>query len=140
MTDEERELEVESSSTVIMSQELVVYAGTPVITSPSQPLMDPKFLKQDTPMPLLNYNTGNAAFCIDALLQHDQLMTARQRIKKEQENGKSVQDKIAASKRVTAGMLVKSGSHRLGQTVFDVVKERTQQKADALRTKIKKVN
>ena len=37
-------------------------------------------------------------------------------------------------------MLVKSGSHRLGQTVFDVVKERTQQKGDALRTKIKKAN
>ena len=82
MTDEERELEVESSSTVIMSQELVVYAGTPVITSPSQPLMDPKFLKRDTPMPLLNYNTGNAVFCIDSLVQHNQLMTARQRIKK----------------------------------------------------------
>ena len=139
MTDEERELEAESSSTVSISQELVVY-GTPVITSPSQPSMDHKFFKRDTPMPLLNYNTGNAAFCIDSLLQHDQLMTARQRIKKEQENGKSVREKIAASKRVTAGMLVKSGSHRLGQTVFDVVKERTQQKADALRTKIKKAN
>ena len=55
-------------------------------------------------------------------------MTSRQRIKKELENDKSVQEKIAASKQVIAGMLVKSGSHRIRQTVFDVVKERAQQK------------
>ena len=67
MTNEERELEVESLSTVIMSQELIVY-DKHVVTSPSQPLMDHKFLKRDTTMSLLNYNAGNAAFCIDSLL------------------------------------------------------------------------
>ena len=35
-------------------------------------------------------------------------------------------------------MLVKVGSHWLGQTVFDVVKEKTTQKVDTTCTRIKK--
>ena len=70
--------------------------------------------------------------------QYDQLMPAWQRIKKERGNSKSLRKKIATSKRVTLGMLVKEGSHRLGQKLFYVVKEKTKQKVDAICTRIKK--
>ena len=84
-------------------------------------------------MPTLNFEYGNAAHCLDSIVQRNQLHKARQRIKKEKENGKSLLEKISVSKRVTAGILVKAGSHRIGQTVFQVVKERTQEKAEEAR-------
>ena len=55
-------------------------------------------------------------------------MDARARIKQERENGKSIQEKIEACKNISAGALVKSGSHRLGNTIFDIVKEHNEEK------------
>ena len=93
-------------------------------TAAAKALLDVKYLKKEHKVPTLNYNNPNSAFCIDAIVQHEDLMSARERIKKEKDNGASVRDKILASKKVTAGHLVKAGTHRIGMTVFDVIHER----------------
>ena len=133
MTEEELQLELAPTSTA-----LVPYTAAVADTTDDALVTTNNTLATFTPMPTLNFEYGNAAHCLDSIVQHDQLHKARQRIKKEQENGKSLLEKINVSKRVTAGILVKAGSHRLGQTVFQVVKERAQAKADEIRRKITK--
>ena len=53
------------------------------------PTYDRKYLHMDTPVPPLNFNSGDAAFCIESLVQHEDLMRAHERIKVECEDGKS---------------------------------------------------
>ena len=50
-------------------------------------------------------------------------MEARSRIRKNQDNGRSLKEKLLESKKITAGKLFKLGSCRIGKTVFDVQKE-----------------
>ena len=89
----------------------------------NMPTFDTKFLKKEKQMPKLNFTTGDSAFCIDSLIHHKELLKARDRIKKEQQHGLTLKDRLKTSKRITAGILVKARSHRIGKTVFDIVKE-----------------
>ena len=56
------------------------------------------------------------------------LMEARNGIRKNRENGKSLKEKLIENKKVTSGNLFKSGSCRIGKTVFDVQKENTKKR------------
>ena len=121
------------TAAVTASTALVPHTTTVANTTDNSLVTTNNTLATFTPMPTLNFEYGNAAHCLDSIVQRNQLHKARQRIKKEKENGKSLLEKISVSKRVTAGILVKAGSHRIGQTVFQVVKERTQEKAEEAR-------
>ena len=89
----------------------------------NMPTFDTKFLKKEKQMPKLNFTTGDSAFCIDSLIHHNELLKARNQIKKEQQNGLTLNERLKTSKRITTGILVKAGSHCIGKTVFDIVKE-----------------
>ena len=147
MTDEEQDMELSSTSSAIVpysattigtnTSAIVPYRAVPTATNTIS-TTPPTTLTIPPPLPTLNFEYGNAAYCLDSIVSHDALQKARQRIRKEQEKGESLKHKISVSKRVTAGILVKAGSHRIGQTVFDVVKQRTQEKAEESRRKIAK--
>ena len=110
MTEEEVDAEKSSSSIIMRREPLCPIDGTPTVPDLIDGTLTPT-LSVHTPMPLLNYNRGQAAFCVNALLQHNQLMSVRHRIKRERDNGKSLRVKIETSKRVTEVMLVKAVIH-----------------------------
>ena len=68
----------------------------------------------------LNYSQATASFCIDALVQNEDLMKSRERIKEEQSKGKEVRENLEAVKKLTAGKLFKAGTTRLGATVLEM--------------------
>ena len=76
----------------------------------------------------LNFSHGTAAFCIDAIVSHNDLQLARERIKNEHQKGKTIREKLDAAKRVTSGIVFASGTSRLGKTVFDVCRENENKK------------
>ena len=86
----------------------------------------------------LNYSSGTAAFCIDALLSNHDKMQARERIKEENYKGKSIRDTLKEGKRVTSGIVFKAGTTRLGKTVFDVAQDNIQEKINEANNKSKK--
>ena len=90
----------------------------------------------------LNYSRSTSAFCVDALLQNEDLMKSRERIKKESKKGKCLREQIKDVKRLTAGKLFKMGTTRLGKSLLDVHKENVaneymKQKDKLLKEKIK---
>ena len=71
----------------------------------------------------LNFSSDTSAFCIDSLISHSDSMKARERIKKDLDDGKSVKKKLQSTKRKTAGMLIKAGTNRLGMDLLEIHKE-----------------
>ena len=92
----------------------------------------------DTKPPSLNFNTGTASFVLDAIVQHEDLQKARERIKREQEDGKSVSEKFKKSSKITAGIIWKCGTNHLGKNVLDVMKQDQVKKYQAEKEKIQK--
>ena len=84
------------------------------------PTFDPAFLKMTTYDKSWNYTNGVSAFCVDALVSHQQLMQSRERAKKERDNGKTTREKLEVGKRVTASVLFHAKTARLGMDVFDI--------------------
>ena len=104
------------------------------------------------PVERLNYSNGVAAMCLDSMVAHDDLMQARERIRREQSEGKTISERIKDQKgAVTAGKLFNVGVCRIGRTVFDLVnenatnvKKQAEEKGkaarEALEEKIRKAN
>ena len=100
MTDEQRMQEVELSifcvpplknSTLPISTSIAIIPITTAII-PVSPLINHTYLtisKLDQKQ-LLNFLHGTAAFCLDRLVRHPDLMQARKRIKNERQEGKNV--------------------------------------------------
>ena len=86
----------------------------------------------------LNFSTGVSAECLNALVGSQQLMEARERIKREKANGEDLATRLKAAKRITAGFVWKEGTNRLGKTVFEVCKEKHKQKKELERKKKQK--
>ena len=86
----------------------------------SLPTYDPTCLPSPAldKSPALNMTTGTAAFCIDSIVHHSDLMESRERIKNKRENGKTVQQLIEEISRVSAGNVFLAGTCRLGQDVM----------------------
>ena len=61
---------------------------------------------------------------LDTIVKDHDLNAARARIKNIRTQGRSLKSKLRKSKKITAGRLFKSGSFRIGQTIFDIRKER----------------
>jgi len=86
----------------------------------------------------LNFASGESLRCIKAILTQDQLHEARERIRDDMSNGKSIRDQLKANSRLSAGILFKSGSTRLGKTVFDVCRENIEDKRKQVIDKMKR--
>ena len=121
MTAQERE--IETTSKEIIPPRLFKKA-----INVEAPNHDAKFLHPPTKEVKVNLQSGTAAYCLDRLVCHNDLMLARERIKKERDTGASIREKLENAKKITAGALVKAGTHRLGKTIFDLQREATQAK------------
>ena len=102
---------------------IVPYSGNDAL-SPTSPVFDPKLVAPPRdPDELLNYTGGTAAFCIENIVRMSDLQSVREKIKSKRDEGKTLKEQLQEGKKVTAGRCFKSGTCRLGQTVFDVVRE-----------------
>ena len=85
----------------------------------------------------LNFASGESLRRLKAILTQDQLHEARERICEDMDNSKSIKDQLKARSWLSAGILFKSISTRLGKTVFDIcrekIKDKRQQAIDKMR-------
>jgi len=85
----------------------------------------------------LNFSNGMSKYCLKAFISNEQLQQAREEIRNDMDSGKSIKDQLKESTRLSAGILFKAGSSRLGKTVFDVYRENLEEKNKNLIAKIK---
>ena len=126
MTDEQHMQEVESYVVCVLPSEnitLPISTSTtiiPITTAiiPVSPIINHKYLtitklyqKQ-----LLNFLHGTAAVCLDKLVRHTGLMQARERVKNEKQECKSVVEQIKEKKgAVSTGKTYDAGAVRIGK-------------------------
>ena len=87
---------------------------------------------------ILNFSEGTAACCLESIVRHSDLMEAREKIKVRRDEGKNLKEQLREGKKVTAGRAFKGGTCRLGQTIFDVVKENRDKRTQIDQAKIGK--
>ena len=87
----------------------------------------------------LNFSSGMSNYCLKAYLSNEQLQQAREEIRNDMNTGKSIKQQLKESTRLSAGIVFKAGSSRLGKTVFDVHCENQKEKNQKEIEKIKKV-
>ena len=58
-----------------------------------------------TKQPSLNFSSGTASLCLEAIITSHDLQKGRERKRKEKEDGKSVAEKLKASATITAGIV-----------------------------------
>ena len=144
MTANERQIEMDSFSVILPDKKL---PPTEIESVPTEKYSTPAcdstintatLLSTITEKQSLNFNTGTASFVLDAIVQHEVLQKARDRIKREQESGKAVSEKLRKSTRITAGIVWKCGTNHLGKNILDVMKQDQVKKYQAEREKIEK--
>ena len=81
----------------------------------------------------LNFSQGTALRCLERIVQSNDTMEARCRIKAAQDKGKTLHEELEDARSCTAGVIVKARHHRLGLTVKDFVKEGRQKKKEEAR-------
>ena len=101
------------------------------------PNFDPSFLEQkpsavpEHDNPKLNTSQGFASFCIDKIIDHNDKMEARERIKQRQRLGKSKEEMLDEIKgKFSSGKLFKSGNVRIGQSLHQFF-QKTRNQTDA---------
>ena len=72
---------------------------------------------------VVNFSSGTAAFCLDKMVSTHDLMTARERIKENRDEGLAMSDKLKKIKTITAGQLFKAKGCRIGKDIFQIHKE-----------------
>ena len=84
------------------------------------PTLDVKYLPSPPP-PLTkpNLSGGMAAYCLDAIVQNQDLMDARERIRQNRIEGESVSDRLNAIKRMTSAKMFLLGKTKLGEDIRD---------------------
>ena len=86
----------------------------------------------------LCFSDGKAASVLDKIVQHSDIMSSRERIKKEHETGKSFVEKMRSSKKISAGNIFKCGRSRIGKDVFSLYLERMEATKEAKKQAIEK--
>ena len=71
----------------------------------------------------MNYSSGVATFCLDVMVQQEDLTSARKRIKMDRETWKTLEERLQATKKLTAINLFKIGNVRVRKTVFQAWKQ-----------------
>ena len=95
MTDKERASEAASFNIILPKVDVTLNVAN------ESPTCDPKYLVRNEAQPNLNFNSGRGQFCIDCLVQHNDLMKARHRINDEQKDGRSVREKLENATKAT---------------------------------------
>ena len=85
----------------------------------------------------LNFSNGMSKYCLKAFISNEQLQQAREEIRNDMDSGKSIKEQLKESTWLSAGILFKAGSSRIGKTVFDVYRENLEEKNKNLIAKIK---
>lgn len=122
MTDEERENEKKDKEVIIPfhAKENFIEINDDLPTYDEKFLLDPKDERKNT---IINTNTGVSAYCIDALVSHQDLMDSRNRQKKKRIDAKEEDDMLAKVKdnvgKLSAGNHFLQGNIRLGQSCLD---------------------
>ena len=137
MTEQEREEEGLSNSTIIL----------PRTVGLNQERSDSTYTESSIPMSAnsdttqqssLNFSTGQSAATIESIIAATQLLERREQIKKEQDEGKKLAEKLKDAKRITTGMLYKTGDTiRLGPDIFTICKENEMKKDEEMRNRMK---
>lgn len=68
----------------------------------------------------LNYDNGTSSNCLDTLIQHQYIMNAHERINAERKKGMDFKSQLKQARKITSGIVFKSGSSRLGKSLMDV--------------------
>ena len=125
MTEEEKTLEIGRNLIPnTLATTLATTNCTPTTNAPSTPCFELNYLTAPPtePREKMNYSSGTAALCLDSIVRHGDLMNARERIKRERNEGKTITERIKEQRgAVTAGKLFNAGACRIGKTVFDLV-------------------
>ena len=114
---------------------IVPYTGS--LPNTTLAIYDPKFLStpRQEPKEKMNFSSGTAAACLDAIVQSNDLMEARGRIKVRRNQGQEFVEEMKKLKGLSTGKIFKLGKCRIGETVFQVVKENAAQKNREIREK-----
>ncbi len=87
----------------------------------------------------LNFSSGESLQYLKAMFNQDQWHAARERICEDNMNdGKTIKEQLKANSRLSAGILFKTGTNRLGKTVFDICRDNQQEKKQKSIDKMKK--
>ena len=71
----------------------------------------------------LNFGNGVSKYCLESLVSSQQLQTARENVKKQVQEGKSLQERLESLKKISAGKIFKAGTNQIGQTIFDLKRD-----------------
>ena len=124
ITNKEEEMELVDSTKIIIPQ----YARHKIIDLANDaPIFNPRYVTAPPTNPaatIPNFKSGVAVWCPDTIVKDHDFNTTSARIKKNIKQGQSLKTKLCESKKTTSGRLFKAGSFRIGQTIFDIRKER----------------
>ena len=105
----------------------------------NEPTLDLQYLPPPPqPSTRPNLKSGMSAYCLDAIVQNQDLMDARERIRRNREEGESVSDKLKAIKKMTAARMFLLGKTSLGEDIRDVVQSNYDKHVQAAATKAAK--
>ena len=88
------------------------------------PTYDVKFATPPVREIDLKFGTGVARSMIESIVAHSGIRSARDRIAKNREHGRTFKEQIQNVKQVTGGAIFRNGSSRLVQTILEVRRER----------------
>ena len=72
---------------------------------------------------MVNFSGETVAFCFDMLILKHDLLTVRERIKDNGEEGLCMAAKLKNMKKITAGQLFKARVYRVGKDIFEIYKK-----------------
>ena len=72
----------------------------------------------------LNFSTGAAGSMLESIVAYYDIMSARDRIAKNREHGRTFKERIQNAKQVTVSVIFCNGYSRLVQTILEVQRER----------------
>ena len=133
MTAKERSNEYHQLNEIILPSNRLQCDGDTMTETESEPTLDNLPTHEH-----LNFSTGLSQYCLKAYLSNEQLQQAREEIREDMNNGKSIKQQLKESTRLSAGILFKAGSSRLGKTVFDIHRENMIEKNEKEIQRIKK--
>ena len=109
-----------------------------ILTSTSMPTDSEISSESHNNLPNLNFSSGESAFCLKSIISQEQLQQAREKIREDMQKGKDLKETLKQSKKLSAGVVFKAGTIRLGKTVFDIHRENMDEKVKKANEKIRK--
>ena len=108
----------------VANEVIVSYHATAnfVEITDNAPTLEPQYLPPPPqPSTRPNLQSGMAAYCLDAIIQNQDLMNARERIRRNINERESVSNKLKSIKKMTAARIFLLGKMKLGENIRDSV-------------------